>query len=95
MIKKSFRMEEDLLGKRPVLDSAYYGIHTVRAIENFQISNSRINDIPELIRGMVMVKKAAAMANSELGTLSREVADIIIKACDEILINQKCVPSSL
>ncbi|ASX26704.1 aspartate ammonia-lyase [Candidatus Williamhamiltonella defendens] len=91
MIKKSFRMEEDLLGKRPVLDSAYYGIHTVRAIENFQISNSRINDIPELIRGMVMVKKAAAMANSELGTLSREVADIIIKACDEILINQKCM----
>lgn len=91
MTKKSFRIEEDLLGKRQVLNSAYYGIHTVRAIENFQISNNKINDVPELIRGMVMVKKAAAMANSELGTLSREVADIIIKACDEILINQKCM----
>ncbi|BGI52660.1 MAG: aspartate ammonia-lyase [Candidatus Hamiltonella defensa (Ceratovacuna japonica)] len=91
MTKKSFRIEEDLLGKRPVLNSAYYGIHTVRAIDNFQISSHKISDVPELIHGMVMVKKAAAMANSELGTLSREVADIIIKACDEILINQKCM----
>ncbi|CAK8743746.1 hypothetical protein SODG_006882 [Sodalis praecaptivus] len=51
------RIEEDLLGTREVPADAYYGIHTLRASKNFYISNTRISDIPELVRGMVMVKK--------------------------------------
>ena len=59
----NIRIEEDLLGTREVPADAYYGVHTLRAIENFYISNSKISDIPEFVRGMVMVKKAAALAN--------------------------------
>ncbi|MCE1915229.1 aspartate ammonia-lyase, partial [Enterobacter hormaechei] len=65
-MSNNIRIEEDLLGKREVPAEAYYGIHTLRAIENFHISNNTINDVPEFIRGMVMVKKAAALANKEL-----------------------------
>lgn len=54
----NIRIEEDLLGTREVPADAYYGVHTLRAIENFYISNSKISDIPEFVRGMVMVKKA-------------------------------------
>src|SRR5699024_2849087 len=62
-----YRLEEDLLGTLKVPADAYYGIHTLRAVDNFQISRTNINHIPELIRGMVMVKKAAAMANMQIG----------------------------
>ncbi|KPD04135.1 aspartate ammonia-lyase [Moellerella wisconsensis] len=79
------RIEEDLLGKREVPADAYYGVHTLRAIENFYISDRTINDVPEFIRGMVMVKKAAALANKELHTIPRQIADTIVKACDVIL----------
>ncbi|MCE1635881.1 aspartate ammonia-lyase, partial [Enterobacter hormaechei] len=82
-MSNNIRIEEDLLGKREVPAEAYYGIHTLRAIENFYISDRTINDVPEFIRGMVMVKKAAALANKELHTISGKVADIIVKACDE------------
>ncbi|XNM86158.1 lyase family protein [Escherichia coli] len=70
---------------------AYYGVHTLRAIENFYISNNKISDIPEFVRGMVMVKKAAAMANKELQTIPKSVANAIIAACDEVLNNGKCM----
>ena len=58
------RIEEDLLGQRHVPADAYYGIHTLRAIENFNISNVTISDVPEFVRGMVMTKKAATLANN-------------------------------
>lgn len=90
-MSNNFRIEEDLLGKREVPDDVYYGVHTLRAIENFYISDRTINDVPEFIRGMVMVKKAAAMANKELHTIPRAIADTIIKACDEVLIHGKCM----
>jgi aspartate ammonia-lyase len=54
------RVEEDLLGRREVPVDAYYGVHTVRAIENFEISGQTVNDVPAMIRGMVMVKMASA-----------------------------------
>ncbi len=87
----NIRIEEDLLGTREVPSDAYYGIHTLRAIENFSISNTRISDIPDFVRGMVMVKKAAALANKELKTLPRNIADIIVKACDEVLEKGRCL----
>jgi len=81
------RIEEDLLmlGSREVPDTAYYGIHTVRAVENFQISHQCIGDLPGLIRGMVMVKKAAALANRQLHVLPADVATAIIATCDDLL----------
>ncbi|OYO24424.1 aspartate ammonia-lyase [Enemella dayhoffiae] len=85
------RIEEDLLGTREVPEAAYWGIHTLRAIENFTISNSTINDVPEFIRGMVMVKKAAALANAQLGVLPQDVADAIVTACDQILTDGRCL----
>ena len=87
----NIRIEEDLLGTREVPADAYYGVHTLRAIENFYISNNKISDIPEFVRGMVMVKKAAAMANKELQTIPKSVANAIIEACDEVLNNGKCM----
>ena len=87
----NIRIEEDLLGTREVPADAYYGVHTLRAIENFYISNSKISDIPEFVRGMVMVKKAAALANKELQTIPKSAANAIIAACDEVLNNGKCM----
>lgn len=57
-MSNNIRIEEDLLGTREVPADAYYGVHTLRAIENFYISNNKISDIPEFVRGMVMVKKS-------------------------------------
>ncbi|MBU2895321.1 aspartate ammonia-lyase [Vibrio hepatarius] len=85
------RVEEDLLGERHVPADAYYGIHTLRAIENFNISNVTISDVPEFVRGMVMTKKAAALANSELDVLPKEIAQYIVQACDLILDTGKCM----
>ncbi|MGP1939337.1 MAG: lyase family protein, partial [Arsenophonus sp. ET-DL9-MAG3] len=65
--------------------------HTLRAFENFSISDRTINNVPEFIRGMVMVKKAAAMANKELKTISQKQANVIIDACDEILNKGRCM----
>ncbi len=85
------RIEEDLLGERHVPADAYYGIHTLRAIENFNISNVTISDVPEFVRGMVMTKKAATLANKEQGVIPKDVANYIIQACDLILETGKCM----
>ena len=78
----STRTEEDLLGQREVPDENYYGIHTIRALENFRISNGCMNDEPEFIRGMVQVKKATALANKELHAIQGDIADTICAACE-------------
>ena len=85
------RIEEDLLGSREVPKDAYYGVHTLRAIENFRISGATINDCPDFIRGMVMVKKATARANAELGALPPEIADAIEWACDQVIDQGRCM----
>ena len=88
---EKFRTETDLLGTRDVPAEAYYGVHTVRAMENFRISGTTVNDVPEFIRGMVMVKKAAAIANRRIHTIPNDVADAIIWACDQVLVNHRCM----
>lgn len=85
------RKEMDLLGEREVPAEAYWGIHTLRAVENFNISNVTISDVPEFVRGMVMVKKATALANGELGAIPEDIANAIVKACDAILVDGKCM----
>ncbi|WKD59289.1 aspartate ammonia-lyase [Corynebacterium caspium] len=85
------RTETDLLGSLEVPVEAYYGIHTVRAINNFPISRTTINDYPEFIRGMAQVKKATAIANNQLKTLPVEKARPIIWACDQIIEHGRCL----
>ena len=85
------RIEEDLLGTREVPDEAYWGIHTLRALENYQISGRTINQVPEMIRAIVQVKKACALANRELHVISAKTAEAIVAACDDILTNGTCM----
>lgn len=80
----STRLEHDLLGERNVPFEYYYGIQTLRALENFNISGVALNFFPLLIDSLAMVKEAAAEANYELGLLDENVKNAIVTACDEI-----------
>ena len=85
------RIETDLLGQKSIPFDAYYGIHTLRAIENFQISHSKISDNILMVKALAMTKRACAMANGEIGTIEKKIAAVIINACDEIIFNNKCL----
>lgn len=82
------RREHDLLGYREVPKDAYFGIHTLRAIENFPISGDPIAKYPELIVGLVDIKQAAALANHELGLLDDVRCNAIVEACKAIRVGQ-------
>ncbi len=84
MVDSALRYEHDLLGDRAVPNEAYYGVHTVRAVENFPITGTPISVYPELIEALASVKQAAALANRDLGLLDAKKADAIIQACEEI-----------
>src|SRR5258707_13238526 len=79
----SFRTERDPLGELNVPEDAYYGVQTARAVENFPISG--LHAPADLVTATILVKKAAAEANTALGRLERDVADAIGAAADEIL----------
>ena len=78
------RVEHDSLGSRAVPADALYGIHTVRALENFPISGIPLSAHPEFVNALAAVKQAAAVTNHELGLLDRERCDAIMTACLEI-----------
>ncbi|MFB7340445.1 aspartate ammonia-lyase [Streptomyces hydrogenans] len=78
------RSEHDLLGHRDVPADAYWGIHTLRALENFPITGTPISAYPDLVHALVAVKEAAALANRDLGLLSGARAEAIVAACREI-----------
>jgi aspartate ammonia-lyase len=80
----SVRTEHDLLGNRDVPSGVYYGIHTLRALENFPISGVAISRHSDLVVALASVKQAAAEANQQLGQLDPEIAAAIISACAEI-----------
>lgn len=78
------RIEHDLLGEREIPDNAYYGIQTLRAVENFSISGIKLSLYPQLITSFAQVKTAAARANRDLGLLPDNLYKAIEKACDEV-----------
>ncbi|WPO75167.1 MULTISPECIES: aspartate ammonia-lyase [unclassified Streptomyces] len=80
----ALRHEHDLLGDRDVPADAYWGIHSLRATENFPITGIPISVYPQLIDALAAVKEAAARANEELGLLAKAKADVIAAACREI-----------
>ncbi|WP_294140878.1 aspartate ammonia-lyase [uncultured Sanguibacteroides sp.] len=80
------RIEHDLLGNKEVPMDAYYGVQTLRAIENFAgISGRHIGDFPNYVKALAMVKWAAAKANLELDLIPKEIANVITAACEEII----------
>lgn len=77
------RIEKDLLGPREVPAEAYYGVQTLRAVENFPITGYRIHE--ELITAMAIVKKAAALANMDVKRLDTTIGEAITRAADEMI----------
>src|SRR5215470_10399947 len=77
------RTEKDTLGEVHVPDDALYGAQTQRAVENYPVSGLR--EHPVFIRAFILVKKATALANRDLGALETELANAIVAACDRVL----------
>ena len=82
------RIEHDLLGEKAVPATAYYGVQTARALENFQISGLKLSHYPELIAGFAHTKMAAAKGNTDVGKMDRDVRDAILKAGEAIIAGQ-------
>lgn len=78
-----FRVERDSMGERQILSRAYYGIQTLRAIENFPISG--IKPLPTYIDACVTIKKATALVNGELACIPQDITKAIVEAAEEIL----------
>lgn len=85
MKQAKMRTEHDLLGEREIPSEAYWGIHTLRALENYPITGKTIGTYPDLVYALAHIKKASAQANLQLGLLSEEKTKFIIEACDRIL----------
>jgi len=80
-----YRTENDLLGDLQVPASAYYGIQTQRAIDNFKISGVKLYQFPEFIKGLAYVKWAAAETNFQLGLLDEKLKNAIVEAAKEVI----------
>jgi aspartate ammonia-lyase len=85
MKSDQFRREHDFLGDRDIPSEALYGIQTLRALENFNITGLPVSREPLLIKSFAFVKKAAAMANRDCGILSNEITEAIIYGCDQLI----------
>ena len=79
------RLEHDSLGERELPEKAYYGVQTLRAMENFAISGIFVKNFEHMIEALAFVKKAAALANHELAVLDEDKMKAICDACDELL----------
>ena len=83
--RQATRTEHDLLGDKQIPADAYYGVQTARALENFQISGTLINQYPGFVEAWAMVKLAAARANTQVGAMKPERLAAIQKAYDAIM----------
>jgi aspartate ammonia-lyase len=81
----SYRAEHDSLGEREIPNTAYYGVQTARALENFAISGVPLRNFAHFVHALAYVKKAAAQANAELNCLDQAISDAIVGACHEVL----------
>jgi len=80
---EDFRIESDSIGEKRVPASAYYGVQSMRARENFRISGTKVH--PEFIRAITEIKKAAAITNRDVGVIEPRIANAMVEACDDIL----------
>jgi aspartate ammonia-lyase len=79
------RTEHDLLGDGQVQAEAYFGLATLRAMNNFEIGGVRLNAFPNLVKALALVKKACALANLDCGALPADIAEAITEAADEVI----------
>ncbi|MDD3343076.1 MAG: aspartate ammonia-lyase, partial [Sulfurospirillaceae bacterium] len=79
------RVEHDLIGDKEISNECYYGVQTARAAENFHITGVTLSGFPTFIESLAKVKKAAALANYDLGLLNEKKKNAICDACDEII----------
>src|SRR5688572_33351267 len=84
----SFRVEHDFLGTKEIPDTAYYGVQTMRALENFNITGITNATEPQFIKALGYVKKAAALANRDCGVLDPKLAEAIVFACDKLIAGE-------
>jgi aspartate ammonia-lyase len=82
------RIEKDFLGNRELPDDAYYGVQTLRGKENFHITGIPMSAEPCFVKAFGYVKKAAAMANRDLGVLDPRIAEAIIWGCDRLIAGE-------
>lgn len=82
------RLEKDLIGEKAIPTDAYYGVHTLRAMENFPITGVPVSRFPSFVQAIAKIKKSAALANKDLGTIPPEIADAICTACDKIIAGE-------
>lgn len=79
------RYETDSFGQLPIPDDAYYGINTERGRQNFDVSGVTVGDFPQYVTCLAMVKKATALANADIGSLSQPISKAICTAADEVM----------
>ncbi|WP_410478969.1 aspartate ammonia-lyase [Pedobacter gandavensis] len=84
----TFRIEHDFLGEKEISNDCYYGVQTMRAKENFDITGIPIGSEPLFIQAFGHVKKAAALANRDLGILDAKKAEAIVYACDRLIAGE-------
>jgi aspartate ammonia-lyase len=84
-MEQEYRIEKDSLGEKQIPANAYYGIQTLRAVENFPVTGIPIYHFPKLITALGMIKKSAAIANYKLKLLDEMRYKAIIAACDETI----------
>jgi len=82
------RIEKDFLGQKEIPADAYYGVQTLRGKENFHITGIPMSLEPEFVKAFGYVKKAAAMANRDLGVLDERVANAIVAGCDRLIAGE-------
>jgi aspartate ammonia-lyase len=84
-VYSQYRTEHDLLGDKQIPVDAYYGVQTARALENFEVSGMTTAFYPDYVNAFAMVKMAAAQANYDVGRLSKEKMEAIVKACQAVI----------
>jgi len=82
------RIEKDFLGEKQLPDDAYYGVQTLRGKENFHITGMPMSAEPYFVKAFGYVKKAAALANRDLGVLEPKIANAITAACDRLIAGE-------
>ncbi|ENW95577.1 aspartate ammonia-lyase [Acinetobacter sp. NIPH 298] len=87
-VKINTRTEKDLLGNKEIPSHCYYGVQTLRAIENFNLSQNKLSQFPAFIKALAMVKSACAHANFKLNKIEENKNNAIQYACQQILNNQ-------
>jgi aspartate ammonia-lyase len=85
---KAFRIEKDFLGEKRIPEDAYYGVQTLRGKENFHITGVPMSLEPNFVKAFGYVKKAAALANRDLGVVDKKVANAIAAACDRLIAGE-------